>query len=65
MSTITEMNKFMTKKVVKKINATKSKDTSVLLSLLGPVSTPVESIAMFIMSGHISKVETSTRVSIE
>ena len=64
MSTITEMNKFMMKNVVKKMKTMKIREIARFLSFYGTMSLPFASIALYITPGHISKVETSKNVTI-
>ena len=63
---MTEMNKFMTKKVVTKMKEMKSKAIHYLLPIMGALSiSSCEFVAANMMSGHVSRVETSKKVVIE
>lgn len=59
------MNRFMMKKVVTKMKRTNTKATSGEFFSIGDLSYPTESIAANIISGHISRVVISKKVSME
>lgn len=65
LSTITEINRFMMKKVVKKMNTMKMIETHSLACSCGTRSMSTPSMAAYIIPGHISRVEISKKVSIE
>jgi len=63
---MTEMNRFMTKKVVTKINMMKRRLSHGRLSSIGCKSGLLyESMAWNMMSGHVSRVLTSKKVLID
>jgi len=59
------MNRFIIKKVVKKMNTMKTRAAIGLLSVIGTWSRATLSTALNIMFGHISKEEISKKVIIE
>jgi len=63
---MTEMNKFMTKKVVTKIKLIKMSEIHFRLPITGALSTSFyELVAANMISGHVSSVDTSKKVVIE
>ena len=65
LSTMTDTNRFMTKKVWMKMKTMNKIDAVNLLSFLGPMSTPYESIILNNVLGHPSRVASSKNVIID